>query len=73
MDMVAFLFLERCRRASDASGQRVLRMVKRITISEIARIPLVDGIRRAYQYVDSVEDAAALAVTIDENSNHSVR
>ncbi len=28
---------------------------KRITFSEIARIPLIDGVGRAYQYVDLVD------------------
>jgi hypothetical protein len=37
---------------------------KVITISEIARIPLFDGGRRPYQYVDLVNGEAALADTI---------
>jgi hypothetical protein len=48
-------------------------MVKPISISEIHRKPLVDGIHRAYQYVDLVDVAALRADNIDHqtsNNNH---
>jgi hypothetical protein len=51
--------------ARAAFHRGVLRMVKPITISEISRKPLIDGLRRAYQYVNLVLDAVLRADTID--------
>ncbi|WP_157696024.1 hypothetical protein [Caballeronia temeraria] len=49
-------------------------MVKQITISEIDRKPLIDGLDPAYQYVNLVLDAVLRADTIDHsNENRPVR
>jgi hypothetical protein len=60
--------------ASAARCRDVLRMVKPITISEIARIPLIDALTPAYQYVNLVLDAVLRADTIDpSDDNRPVR
>jgi EAL domain-containing protein (putative c-di-GMP-specific phosphodiesterase class I) len=57
----------------DAPSKVDLRIVKPISISEIDRKPLIDEIRRAYQYVDLVDVAALHADNIGHRHNNHER